>query len=309
MAKRTAYLHVGLPHSGGDRLDAALQEHAGALAAAAVTVPSASADEMFRAAVELRREHKAWGLRRKDVEGVWSAVCRRAQQARGTVVVGHSLLAGATEAEIDLLVDRLPGFAVHVVVTVAAPDARVSVFPDDHDLSEVLRRWDRAVCSPDRLHVVVCDALDPAAAWARLGVLVGFDAAGLALPAATPGEVDTRALRLIAESTDSLAGRADLVAVVEEWAKVVADAGYDVRGDLGALAATDPGAGATGMVGAGPATGSEDLRIALLADALSDSLAEVTRLRERTRELQHDRDKLALKKRRLKHRLAAVTGS
>lgn len=308
MAKRTAYLHVGLPHSGGDRLDAALQEHAAALAVAGVAVPSASADEMFRAAVELRREHKAWGLRRKDVEGVWSAVCRRAQQARGTVVVGHSLLAGATEAEIDLLVDRLPGFAVHVVVTVAAPDARVTVFPDDHDLSEVLRRWDRAVCSPDRLHVVVCDALDPTAAWGRLGALVGFESAGLALPAATPGEVDTRALRLIAESTDSLAGQEDLVAVVEEWAKVVADAGYDVRGDLSALAGSRPGTDPVDPTGPGAAA-NDDLRIALLADALSDSLAEVTRLRERTRTLQHDRDKLARKRRKLKHRLAAVTGS
>lgn len=302
MAKRTAYLHVGLPHSGGDRLDAALHEHAGTLTGAGVKVPSTSTDEMFRAAVELRREHKAWGLRRKDVEGVWSAVCRRAYQGKDTVVVGHSLLAGATEAEIDLLVDRLPGFAVHVVVTVAAPDARVSVFPDDHDLSEVLRRWDRAVASPDRLHVLVCDALDPTLAWHELGRVVGFEATGLALPAPAAGEVDTRALRLIAESTASLAGHEDLVAVVEEWAKVVADAGYDVRGDLGALA------GPTGPVEPAGSAPSDDRRISLLADALSDSVAEVTRLRERTRELQQDRDKLARKKRKLKHRLAAVTG-
>ncbi|MCY7396893.1 MAG: hypothetical protein LH468_12230 [Nocardioides sp.] len=294
MAKRTAYLHVGLPHSGGDRLDAALQVHADALAASGVRVPSTSVDEMFRASVEIRRDHKAWGLRRKDVEGVWSGICRRAYAGKDSVVVGHSLLAGATETEIDLLVDRLPGFAVHVVVTVAAPDARLSAFPDDHDLSDVLRRWDRAVCSPDRMHVVVCDPTDPTPAWQALGQVVGFEATGLDLPAATVGEVDTHALRLIAEGTSSLSVHGDLGVVVQEWAKVVADAGYDVRGDLTGLVAT---------VGADSGSQRDDLRVSLLSEALSDSIAEVTRLRARTRDLERDNATLTKKKRKLKQRL------
>lgn len=298
MTKRTAYLHVGLPHSGGDRLDAALHAHADVLAASGVRVPSTSADEMFRAAVEIRRDHKAWGLRRKDVEGVWSGICRRAYQGKDTVVVGHSLLAGATEGEIDLLVDRLPGFAVHVVVTVAAPDARLSAFPDDHDLAEVLRRWDRAVCTPDRMHVVVCDPTDPVPAWEALGRVVGFEAAGLDVPAAPAGQLDTQALRLIAEGSSCLAAYDDLADVVEDWAKVVAGAGYDLHGDLSGLAP-----------GSGPASGAEsdDARISVLAEALSDTLAEVTRLRERTRDLERDNATLSKKKRKLKQRLLAAS--
>ena len=294
MAKRAAYLHIGLPHSGGERIDAALQEHAGALAPSGVLVPSRSVDEMFRAAVELRREHKAWGLRRKDVEGVWSGVCRRTTKGHDDVLVGHHLLAGSTEAEIDLLVDRLSGFAVHVVVTVAAPDARLSAFPDDHDLADVLRRWDRVVSSSDRMHVVVCDRTDPSAAWAEIGRVVGFDAAPLPLPAALVDRVDTAALRVIAESSASLAHADDLVAVVEEWAKLVADRGYDVRGDLIGLVAAASTA----------AVESPDLGAAALGEALSDTLAEVTRLRARTRELERDNAKLAKKKRKLKDLLA-----
>jgi hypothetical protein len=296
MAKRTAFLHIGLPHAGGDRIDAALHQHADALAGSGVAVPAKSVDESFRAAVEIRRDHKAWGLRRKDVEGVWSGICRRAYKSKDTVVMGHSLLAGATEAEIDLLVDRLPGFTIHVVVTVAAPDARLSAFPDDHDLADVLRRWDRAVCTPDRMHLVVCDPGAPVPAWEAFGQVVGFEAAGLELPTPLLGEVDTGALRLIAEGTSSLSTQDDLVAVAEEWAKVVADAGYDVRGDLTALVA-----------GVGSAHESDDaLRLAVLSEALSDSLAEVTRLRARTRDLERENDKLSKKKRKLKQRLIAV---
>ena len=73
-------------------LTAALEQHRDTLSDVGVTAPAKSADEAFRAAVELRREHRAWGLRRKDVEGTWSAICRLALKQRHTVVVGHELL-------------------------------------------------------------------------------------------------------------------------------------------------------------------------------------------------------------------------
>ena len=54
------------------------------------SVPARSTDEMFHAAVEMRRDHASWGLRRRDVEGAWAGVCRRALKDRGPVVVGHA---------------------------------------------------------------------------------------------------------------------------------------------------------------------------------------------------------------------------
>jgi hypothetical protein len=300
MAKRTAHLHLGLPHSGGERLDAALHDHAAALAEAGVLVPSRSVDETFRAAVELRRDHKAWGLRRKDVEGVWAGICRRADKGSGDVVVGHHLMAGATDPEIDLLVHGLAGFSLHLVVTVAAPDARLTAFPDDHDLAAVLGRWERVVTSPDRVHVVVCDVADPVPAWTALGDLVGFPAAGLEVPAPRVGEVDTHALRLLAEGTSSLATHEDLEQVVAAWVALVAERGYDVRGDLGTLAQRTREAGEGDDSAAATSA---------LGEALSDSLAEITRLRARARELERDNARLTSKKRKLKQRLSdAIAG-
>ena len=61
MAKPKSFLLVGLPHTGVPLLTAALEQHRDALAELGVTAPAKSADEAFRAAVELRREHRAWG--------------------------------------------------------------------------------------------------------------------------------------------------------------------------------------------------------------------------------------------------------
>src|SRR5207342_3388320 len=93
MANSKSYLLVGLPHTGVPLLTAALEQHRDELAELGVTAPAKSADEVFR-------EHRAWGLRRKDVEGTWSAICRRALKKGQAVVVGHELLAGATLDEV-----------------------------------------------------------------------------------------------------------------------------------------------------------------------------------------------------------------
>lgn len=302
MAKRIAHVYVGLPHSGADLALAALEQHADALADAGVRQPAKSSDEMFRAAVEVRRDHRSWGLRRKDVEGVWSGICRRAFKGKDTsaVLVGHDLLAGASLDEIALLVDGLAGFAVHVTVTASAPDARVSLFPDDQDLADVLERWGSAVSSPDRIHVVVTDPADPGATWAALGRILGVDTSPLLLPSSLPlgAGPDVGALRLVAEASGSLASYDELVAIGEEWAQVVADRGYDVHGDLGLLVPAHQ-VRELGDVDAAP-----DDRISVLTSALSESLAEVSRLRERTRELEERNTKLEKKRSKLKRKLA-----
>jgi hypothetical protein len=292
MAKPKSFLLVGLPHAGLPLLTAALEQHRDALGELGVTAPAKSADEAFRAAVEVRREHRAWGLRRKDVEGTWSAICRRAVKQRQTVVVGHELLAGATRDEVALLVDGLAGTQVHVVVLAGVPDGRLGLFPDELDLGSVLDRWAAATSGPDRLHVVVTDPADATVAWRALGSLVGFDADGLALPdpAGLVVPVDTASLRLIAEYAGVHVDHDELVDVAEGWAKAVAHRGHDVVGDLRDLVprrrahSTDP------------ARAAYDQRVDVLTEVLVEAVTEVGRLRERLRELERsDRKKRSVR--------------
>ncbi len=275
-----SFVLVGIPHTGLPLLTAALEQHRDALVEHGVRAPAKSADEMFRAAVELRREHRAWGLRRRDVEGAWAGICRRALKGAGkdraTVVVGHELFAGATRDEIALLVDGLAGTELHVVVLAGVPDGRVGLFPDELDLSGVLARWQAAVSSPDRVHVVVTDPADPGASWAALGALVGFGADQLPLP--QPSTVlitaDAASLRLIADSSGVHVDHDELVEIAEGWGKLAAEHGYDVIGDLRDLVPIRP-AGPTD-----PARAAYEDRIDILSGALSEAVAEVGRLRE-----------------------------
>ena len=280
MAKPKSFLLVGLPHTGVPLLTAALEQHRDALSDVGVTAPAKSADEAFRAAVELRREHRAWGLRRKDVEGTWSAICRRALKQRHTVVVGHELLAGATRDEVALLVDGLAGTQVHVVVLAGVPDGRVGLFPDELDLGSVLERWAAATSSPDRVHVVVTDPTDATVAWRALGALVGFDAAPLALPdpAGLALAADAASLRLIAEYAGVHVDHDELVDLADHWEKVVADHGYDVVGDLRDLIPLRAGHSTD------PARAAYDQRVDVLTAALVEAVTEVGRLREQLRE-------------------------
>lgn len=168
--KRTIFLHVDL---GGDSsVEKALFTHRHALAELGVTVAAENAGEMFLAAIEMTRTHKTWGYQRRDVEGTWAGICRRILKARGTnaFVLSQPLLGSATPEQIDLLVDQLPGMAVHVVL----------VAPVDDDITEPLGRWGRAVRQPERLHVVTTGAdQGPEQVWRELGRIMGFGTASL----------------------------------------------------------------------------------------------------------------------------------
>jgi hypothetical protein len=301
MAKQKTFLLVGLPHTGLPLLIGGLEQHRDELADRGVRVPAKSADEAFRAAVELRREHKAWGLRRRDVEGTWAGICRRVHKHKATAVVGHELLAGAAPDEIALLVDGLAGTHVHVVVLAGVPDGRLGLFPDELDLAGVVSRWERAVAGPDRLHVVVGAPSDPRVAWQALGALAGFDADQLALPDEVTPVTDTAVLRLIAESSGVHVGHDELVQIAEDWAKVVADRGYDVSGDLRDLVPVRPAAPTD------PARAAYDDRVDILNGALSEAVAEVGRLRARLFVAEERNAKLDKTRRKLGRRLAAAS--
>lgn len=215
MSRRKAFLHVGVPGAGGALLDAVLLENKDTLLDQGVAHPAHTAEEMFRAALEIRHDHKAWGYKRREVEGAWAGIYRRAAKHRGTVVVGQELLAGATPAQIALLVDGLAGFEVHVVLTTRDPASQVVAgwaasvesgrsvsFPkfcrrvldptreheqaqefwDDQDLGDILDRWEAVVSSPEHVHVVVLshdEAAQRAALLSAFGEIAGFDPACL----------------------------------------------------------------------------------------------------------------------------------
>ncbi|WP_243059535.1 hypothetical protein [Nocardioides sp. SR21] len=171
MAKRKAYLHIGPPRTGGGFLDSALTEHADEIeAATGVRHPAISAEEMFRAAIEMTRDHRAWGYQRREVEGAWAEICRRARKGAADVVFSQELLATCTAAQVDLLLDGLAGFEVHVVVTA-------------RERGDVLDAWKHAI-GPERWHAVVVPDVDAEqAVWTAFGELVGFDATELPLDA------------------------------------------------------------------------------------------------------------------------------
>lgn len=215
MSRRKAFLHIGVPGAGGAFLDSALVENADALLEQGVAHPAISAEEMFRATLEIRRDHKAWGYQRREVEGAWAGIYRRAARHKGTVVFSQELLAAATPDQIALLLDGLDGFEIHVVLTTRDPAAQAVAgwaatvesgrsvsfekfcrrimdpareheqadqFWAGQELGDLLDRWGAAVRKPEHVHVVVLPHDETGqrdAVWDGIGEIVGFDARAL----------------------------------------------------------------------------------------------------------------------------------
>ncbi|MCR6031468.1 hypothetical protein GGQ22_08400 [Nocardioides sp. zg-579] len=190
-------LHVGLPKTGTTYLQSLLASQREALRAGGVLHPFVRPGAMFRSAVELRGSHAKFGLAEDDVAGTWAAVCERARQHDGPVLLGHEVLAGATPAQVAATLAPLEGVEVDVVVTArdlgrqatahwqeevklgdtrsfadveaeelradtgrdAGPDAggRRPHFWHAQDWGWALERWSTAVPA-ERVHLVVCPA-------------------------------------------------------------------------------------------------------------------------------------------------------
>jgi hypothetical protein len=110
MAKRLFLLHVG---PGPVDVEAMTD----ALALGGVRLPAVDAATHARAGIEILRSHRAAGLRRKEVEGAWAAVCRRARKAKSDCFVSVPALVDATAEQAALALDALDGFRVVLVVT------------------------------------------------------------------------------------------------------------------------------------------------------------------------------------------------
>jgi hypothetical protein len=203
-------LHVGLPKSGTTFLQHGLRRNAEALADRGVLYPQTHDDVMFRAALDVRGNHKSWGRRRKDVAGAWDSLCASARRHVGTTIVSHELLAAACQRQVDAALSMLKGLDVHLVVTARDPvrqlvsewqegvkhgrrltfdefEAAVRNgetelahrFAAAQALPDVLHRWGRHL-PPDHVHLVVGPApgAPPGRLWEAFADVAGFDPAG-----------------------------------------------------------------------------------------------------------------------------------
>ncbi len=207
-------LHVGLPKSGTTFLQQSLAANREALGDRGVLYPQTSDSVMFRAALDVRGNHKAWGRKRSEVEGVWDDLCVQARRHVGTTVISHELLASASRQQVASATSMLKGLEVHVVVTVrdlarqlvaewqeGIKHGRRLTFEEFHarvgtghvsgddslsrhffaaqDLPDVLSRWGHWL-PESQVHVVVGapEGAEPGLLWARFAEVVGFDPDG-----------------------------------------------------------------------------------------------------------------------------------
>ena len=213
-------LHVGLPKSGTTFLQRSLAANAEALGDRGVLYPQTDDDAMFRAALDVRGNHKAWGRRRQDVEGAWDHLAARAHAHVGTTVISHEVLGAAAPRQVDRAMSMLKGLDVHVVVTARDParqlvsewqegvkhgrrlsfaefeatvragqDGVAQHFRSAQDLPEVLGRWGHWLPA-DHVHLVTgaAEGADPRLLWTRFAEVVGFDPHGF--PSAGPAHVN-----------------------------------------------------------------------------------------------------------------------
>jgi hypothetical protein len=128
MAKRLFLLHIG-----PDPVDLGSMRES--LGLARIALPDVDAELLDHAGTEIRRTHKSAGLRRKQVEGAWAKVCRKARKAKADVFVSVPKFFDATPEQAALALDGTAGFKVVLVVTsgfdVQPPGAWLSLVSQD----------------------------------------------------------------------------------------------------------------------------------------------------------------------------------
>lgn len=144
MSKTFTFLLAGPAIPDSDELIDGLARREALFTEAGLALPDITQADAFKAGVEIRRTHKDEGLRRKDVEGAWARIARRAAKTRSDVLIGCPGLAGADAGQVALALDSLAGTHVHVVLTFAE---------GADDIDAVVEPW-AALVKARRLHVV-----------------------------------------------------------------------------------------------------------------------------------------------------------
>ena len=323
MARRKLIWHIGLAQPPRPVIQANLEAHREALEAGGVRV-AASAEESSLATHELLRSHRKAGLSREQVEGRWARICDGVWQHKGVSLLSTPDLCVADKDQIRLALDPLIGVETHLVVTVDSFSQQLyggwlaelragrttgwdkyvgrvldhateekehrqgEEFWSGHELASILDRWAWTV-HDDRVHVVASEAVggqwhevanrqleDPLMA-SSVDLLLGRDHDRTAMPVAPTGALQP---------------------LVEQWEVAVAQAGHDLRGDLGVLTSD-------GAERALPGTRDQ---LGAAVDALADALAENGRLRGQVTDLAAERDRLDRKRRKWKKRAKATAG-
>ncbi len=348
MGRRKLIWHIGVADPPREIVGANLQAHRARLAESGFEVV-ASADEAVRAAHEVRRSHRQAGLSSLDVEGRWARICARVWKHRGVSLLSTPAVCAADKDRIRFALDQLGGIEVHLVLSLDSISQQLyggwlaelrrgrspgwdtyvqrvvaeerghrqaEEFWSGHEIEQILSRWGWTL-HPDRLHVIAEPSvesqwaafLDIAGATEQLDPVVPpyADPAGVVVlrkvnrqldePVSEPayllsrGEPERTAMPVVATP--------GLDPLIARWAASIGAAGHDLRGSLAGL--SEP-ALTTDLPGARDQLGSA-------VEALSDALAENSRLRALVGTLEADRDRLDRKRRKLKRRLAGRAGN
>jgi hypothetical protein len=207
--------------------------------------------------------------------------------------------------------DKYVGRVLEHAVDGTREHAQAEQFWAGHELASILARWGWTFHA-DRLHVVAQQ--DVTGHWRELVGLAGLSADEL--PAVVPPYADpagVAVLRKVNRQLDEPVGTASahllvrsdpersalpvapttsLLPLVDRWNSTLAQAGYDIRGDLAML---------TEDTAEQALPGPRD-QLGVAVDALADALAVNAGLRTRVGELEDERDRLDRKRRKWKHR-------
>ncbi len=178
------YLHVGAPKTGTTYIQDRLALNRSHLARHDVRYPIGARADMFPAALDLI--DRPWGGMLPEVKGEWDALVKRARRSKGSVIISHEILAGASHEQVERAMASLAPADVHVVLTARdiarqvpaewqerlkhqgrvpygkfvrrVMDPRVRgvaarSFWDVQGVTQVLERWSRQL-NPDHVHVV-----------------------------------------------------------------------------------------------------------------------------------------------------------
>lgn len=224
---RVVYLHVGAPKTGTTYLQDRLAVNREELERHGVSYPVGERPDMFLAALDLI--DLSWGEQREGARGEWEALMTRVRRARGTALLSHEILAGATAEQVRRAMADLGDVELHLVYSardlarqipaewqeqlkhryrrsfarflarVQREDRRAGQlwFWRVQGLPDVLTRWSQGL-PPERVHLVTVppDGAPPGELWRRYCRAMAID------PTWTPVDSDRRNVSLGgAEST------------------------------------------------------------------------------------------------------------